>query len=309
MRSPYDILGISPGADDATIKKAYRTLAKEYHPDRNADDEKMAERFKEVSAAYALLSDAEQRARYDRGEIDETGAPKGPAFADATANARARRAASQEFSFEDAEGLFSDFFKFTGRGNKKTSRSGSGGSRIKNRGLDITYEFTIGFEEALLGAQRQVVLNDGRKINVTIPEGIQSGQVIRLAGQGGSGLGGGDNGDALIEITVADHPYYRRDGLDILMELPISLDEAVLGGDLEVPTPKGKITVRVPKNSSSGRRLRLKGKGVTRQGETGHMYVTLKLVLPKEKDAKLEEAIKAWGGAYGKKLRKDAGFS
>lgn len=310
MPSPYDILGVSPRADDDAIKKAYRALAKEYHPDRNADNARMTDRFKEISSAYALLSDPAQRARYDRGEIDENGKAKGPAFADGAAANRAYRAAAEDFDFDDAEGIFSDFFRFTGR-----RATGSGGaqsrpkSRVKNRGLDITYEITIGFEESLIEAQRQVTLNDGRKINVTIPEGIKSGQVIRLAGQGGAGLGGGESGDALIEITVADHPYFKRDGLDILLELPISLDEAILGGDLEVPTPKGRITVRVPRNSSSGRRLRLKGKGVTRRGETGHMYVTLKLVLPIKADPDLEKAIKDWGVSYGKDLRKKAGFS
>ncbi len=319
MRSPYDILGVSSQADEAALKKAYRKLAKDYHPDRNPDDQKMAERFKEVSAAYAFLSDPAMRDRYDRGEIDEDGNP--------TARARGaggprggfsgqRPGAFSDFDMDDAEGLFSEFFRFT-RGNQRGgSRPSSGGqgpgsrrsSRIKSRGLDISYQITIGFEESLNGSKRQVQLNDGRRVNVTIPEGIQSGQVIRLSGQGGDGLGGGDKGDALIEIEVAEHPYFKRDDLDIFLELPISLDEAILGGDLEVPTPKGRITVRVPANSSSGRRLRLKGKGVSKRGKTGNMYVSLKLVLPAEPDEKLEDAIKLWGGKYGKKLRKDAGF-
>ena len=309
MRSPYDILGVSQSADEDTLKKAYRKLAKDYHPDRNPGDQAVAERFKEVSGAYAFLSDADNRARYDRGEIDENGNPRFARAGGPGAGAGPRGGGFADFDMEDAEGLFSEFFRFNKGGRGGGARSTGRQSRVKSRGLDITYNVTVGFEEALNGSKREIRLNDGRRVNVSIPAGIQSGQVVRLAGQGGNGLGGAESGDALIEVQVAPHPFYKREGMDIHVELPISLDEAILGGDLEVPTPKGKVTVRIPANSSSGRRLRLKGKGVQKKDDVGNMYVLLKLVLPQKPDPKLEELIKEWGGEYGKQLRKDAGFS
>lgn len=329
MKNLYEILNLKKDAHADDIKKAYRRLAKEYHPDHNRDDTNMAERFKEISAAYSLLSDPQKRLQYDRGEIDGLGNEKTYSTSSDAGFGSHKASHKTSFDFEEAESIFSDFFKFTHNRSSASSRYKTGArqsdrsdarnytrdtgassreSRLKSRGLDITYEILVGFEEALNGSKRQITLNSGKKVNVTIPEGIQSGQVIRLPAQGGDGLGGGEAGDALIEIEVAPHPYYRREGLDILMDLPVSLDEAILGSDIQVPTPKGRITVRIPKASSSGRRLRLKNKGITRRGETGHFYVTLKLVLPEKIDPRLEKAIKEWGGGYGQSLRREAGL-
>jgi DnaJ-class molecular chaperone len=316
MRDLYNILGVKKAAPQAEVKKAYRALAKKLHPDRNKDDQKIAERFKEVSAAYAILGDESQRARYDRGEIDENGNDVSP-FAQGAqrrpaGSASAHRARGKNpFDFEEAEDLFSDFFNFGGFRKKK-----NGPKQTKNpyeqsgrrKGLDINYTITIGFEESVTGGTRRLRLNDNRIIDIKIPEGIQDGQVVRLSGQGGPGVAGGDKGDALVEVHVSEHAYYTRDGLDIHLELPISLDEAVLGGDIEVPTPKGRLTIRVPRNSSTGKRLRLKGKGVKRRDQVGNMYVSLRVMLPPKRDLELEKLLKDWKGGDGAAARQKAGL-
>lgn len=324
MTDLYQILGIPRTASEADVKKAYRKLAKDLHPDRNKDNPRVAERFKEISAAYGILRDPEQRARYDRGEIDEQGNERGFAGAGAGGGGYSRayrRAGPDEpFDMDDASDIFSEFFRFTGgrnagKGGKKTGGARSargkraGAGTGEQRGLDITYEITVGFEESITGGTRRLRLSDGRAVDIKIPAGIQNGQVIRLAKQGGPGMGGGPKGDALVEVRVAPHPYYHREGLDIHLDLPISIDEAVLGGDIDVPTPRGRLTVRIPKNSSSGRRLRLKGKGVIRGEDTGNMYVTLKIMLPSERNEALEKLMQEWPGGGGKTLRRKAGLA
>ncbi|TNE61298.1 MAG: J domain-containing protein [Alphaproteobacteria bacterium] len=322
MNDLYKILGVEKSASQDQIKKAYRELAKKLHPDRNKDDVKVADRFKEVSAAYSILGDEAQRKRYDRGDIDENGAERGPG-AGGFGGFRSSRSAGGErrtsFDFDEAEDLFSDFFRFTGRrgtaggkshsGDRGDARSNPFEGSGRKKGLDISYQITIGFEESITGGKRRLHLNDGRDVDIKVPEGIQNGQVIRLAGQGGPGFGGAPKGDALIEVEVSPHPYFKRVGNDIHLELPISLDEAVLGGDIDVPTPKGRLTVRIPRGSSTGRRLRLKDKGVKRGSEVGHMYVSLKVMLPDDRDADLEELIKQWGRHDGAKMRRKAGLT
>ena len=342
MRDLYQVLGVGRQASHDEIKKAYRDLAKKYHPDRNKDNAAIADRFKDVSSAYGILGDETQRGRYDRGEIDDQGNER-PAFQDAWyGNGRSARGGARgtarggaqggtqggtqggfgfggggrargrpdPFDLDETGDIFSEFFRFSGGQTEKSSpgsdKARGSGSR---RGTDVAYEITIGFEESITGSTRRLKLNDGRSVDVKIPEGIQDGQVIRLVGQGGAGTGDAPKGDALIEVRVAPHPYYRREGLDIHLELPISLDEAILGGDIEVPTPKGRLTVRIPKGSSSGKRLRLKDKGVRRRDETGNMYVTLKVMLPTERDLLLEQLIRQWKGGNGPDLRRKAGLS
>lgn len=311
MRNLYSVLGVEKKASQADIKKAYRALAKELHPDLNKDNKRIADRFKEVSAAYAILGNQGQRGKYDRGEIDENGNDKGPAFGGGFRRGGFRNA-EPDFDIDEAESVFSEFFRFTG-GGKSGRRSTAGGSgpytkSTRSRGLDISYEITIGFEESITGGTRRLVLNDNRNIDIKIPAGIKNGQVIRLSGQGGPGFGAGPKGDALVEVRVAKHPYYRRDGDDIHLDLPISIDEAILGGDIQVPTPRGKLTVRIPRNSSSGTRLRLKGKGVEAKSGTGNMYVALKIMAPENRDPALEKAIREWGSHNGNNLRKKAGL-
>jgi len=317
MSELYRTLGITRTADEAEIKQAYRKLAKKLHPDVNKDDAAIAERFKKVSAAYAILSDAKKRAQYDRGEIDENGQDKAPT---SPFNQRGGAGPTHEFDMDDAQDIFSEFFKFSG--GRRWSANSGGKSKTKSdgwagraghgqRGLDISYKLIIAFEEAVTGCKRRLTLNDGRDVDISIPAGIKTGQVIRLAGQGGGGLGGGKTGDALVEIEVADHPYYTRDGLDLRLDLPISLDEALLGADVEIPTATGKITVRIPKGASSGQKLRLKGKGISKGGETGHIYATIKVIMPENPTPELVDAVKAWAKASSNKgpnLRRKAGM-
>lgn len=309
MKDPYKILGLSKGCAEIDIKRAYRSLAKKYHPDHNKDRPDIEEKFKEISAAYAILGDKKQRARYDRGEIDGDGREQAAHTPGGSPFDRSRRQA-EDFDLDDAQDIFSDFFRFTGAGKKTSGKKRPFGENINRRaGLDITYEITVAFEEAVNGATRRLHLNDGRDVDIKVPAGIQDGQVIRLAGQGGPGFGGGPSGDAMVQVNVAPHPYFRSEKLDIHLDLPISIDEAVLGGDIEVPTPRGRLTVRVPKGSSTGRRLRLRDKGIRRRDKVGHLYVSLKVMAPKDRDAELEAAIKTWGGQYGSRLRNDAGLA
>lgn len=315
MSDLYKILGIPRDASQADVKKAYRVLAKKYHPDTNKNDSKIAEKFKEVSAAYAILGNEGERSRYDRGEIDHTGAEARRAnpfgFGGQNQHTRAGAGGFSDFDFDEAQDIFTDFFRSASRrrGPEGAQKGNPYEQSGRKRGLDISYKITIGFEESITGGTRRLTLNDGRNVDIKIPEGIKDGQVIRLSGQGGPAFGSGPKGDALIEVRVATHPYYKRDGLDIHLELPISLDEAVLGGDIEVPTPKGRLTVRIPKNSSTGKRLRLKGKGVKRRDEVGNMYVSLKLMLPPERDPDLEALIRKWNGGNGPGLRKKSGLT
>lgn len=311
MQNLYNILGVDKTASDAEVKKAYRALAKELHPDVNKDDKRIAERFKEVSAAYAILGDKGQRGKYDRGEIDEQGNERAPSFGPGFGGRGfgRRQGPAEDFDFDEAEGIFSEFFRFTGGKAGRDGKSGGRQRRAKARGLDFTYEVTIGFEQSITGGARRLTLNDGKNVDIKIPPGIKNGQVIRLSGQGGKGLGNGPSGDALVEVRVAEHPYYRREGNDIHLELPISIDEAILGGDIQVPTPRGKLTVRIPRNSSTGKRLRLKGKGVETKNGVGNMYVALKIMAPAKRDLDLERALKDWEGGNGEALRKKAGLN
>ncbi|MFC3050855.1 DnaJ C-terminal domain-containing protein [Kordiimonas pumila] len=323
MTNLYQKLGIDKTATKAELKSAYRSLAKKYHPDHNKDDKKTAERFKEVSAAYHILGDDEKREKYDRGELDENGNERPPMGAGGFGGRGARpggfggggfrsQTSQTDFSMEDAEDLFSQFFRFNSRGpgSKNQESQNPYANSARPKGLDINYEITIGFEEAITGSTRRLKLNDSRNVDIKIPAGIHTGQVIRLSGQGGPGVSGSPKGDALIEIRVAPHPYYRREGNDIHLELPISLDEAVLGGDIQVPTPSGRLTIRIPRNSSSGKRLRLKGKGVKKKNtEDGNMYVTLKVVLPEDRDPELEKLMKQWPAKGGDTIRKKAGLN
>lgn len=306
MKDLYTILGVPREASQADVKKAYRTLAKELHPDRHKGDEKVAERFKEVSAAYAILGDKDKRGRYDRGEIDESGAERGP-FAGAGAGYGGAHPGqgfgAQGFEFTGtAEDLFADLFGFSTRRGRA-----SAGPQRPRQGQSVSYELTVGFLDAAKGASKRVTLPGGRTLDVQIPAGVKDGQQIRLAGQGNPGSFGGPDGDALIKVHVAAHPHFTRDGDDILLDLPITIDEAVLGARITVPTIEGSVSLTVPKGSSSGRRLRLRGKGIGRGGHSGDQYVTLKIVLPDTPDADLESAIRDWAADHGYSVRDKLG--
>jgi DnaJ-class molecular chaperone len=305
MRDPYDILGVSRTASDEDIKKAYRKLAKELHPDLHPDDPQVTERFKEVSAAYKLVGDPDQRRKYDQGEVDANGqARSGFRYEYAGAGPRPGGGGNTfDFSGINPEDIFGEFFS-----NLRGNRRGQGGQAhadVPHRGADRSYKITVDFLDAAQGSTRRINLPSGKMLDVKIPAGIADGKQIRLKGQGHPGINGGPAGDALIEVSVREHPYFRLDGHDIRVDVPISIDEAVLGAKIEVPTIDGKVSMAIPKNASSGRTMRLKGKGIVKNksGERGDQYVTLSIVLPGEADAELEKAVAKWSKSHHYNVR------
>jgi DnaJ-class molecular chaperone len=290
---PYQTLGVKSDASPEQIQKAYRRLAKKLHPDLNPGDKNAEEKFKEISAAYDLLIDAAKRARFDRGEIDASGAerPRQRYYRDFAGDRDASNAYSSDAGFADfADGddILSEIFGRRGRAN------------VRLRGEDIHYRLPVGFLDAVNGATRQVTLSDGSEIKVTIPPGTRDGQVLRLRGKGRPGLNGGPPGDALVEVEVQPHPIFVRKGDDIHVDLPISLAEAVLGGKIKAPTPTGEVTLAIPKWANTGKVLRLKGKGVPRSdGSRGNEYVTLKVMLPEKPDPDLEDFVRNWRAGKG----------
>jgi DnaJ-class molecular chaperone len=295
---PYEVLGVEKTASAEDIQKAYRRLAKKLHPDLNPGDKNAEEKFKEVSAAYDLLGDAEKRARYDRGEIDASGAERPRqryyreyAQADGAENPYASDAGFADFAehpdFANAQDIFSELFR--------QERA----ARRRRPGADVRYRLPISFLDAVNGAVRTVRIADGTSLDVTIPPGVETGQVLRLRGKGMPSPGEGPPGDALVEIEVQPHAFYRRDGDNISLDLPITLGEALLGGKIRVPTPSGAVNMTIPKGSNSGKTLRLKGKGVQRRdGSRGDAYVTLKVMLPEQPDTELEEFLARWSADH-----------
>jgi DnaJ-class molecular chaperone len=293
---PYETLGVRREASQADIQKAYRRLAKKLHPDLNPGDKKAEEEFKRLSAAYDILGDADKRARFDRGEIDASGAeaPRQRYYRDFAEGEGARFYTSDAgfADFADGDDIFSEFFRSRGRSGSR------GRSSFRMRGEDVHYHIDLDFLDAINGGKRQVTLGDGETIDITIPPGTRDGQVLRLRRKGRPGLGGGPPGDALIEIAVRPHPLFTRRGDDIHVELPVALADAVLGGKTTAPTPSGPVSLTIPKWSNTGTVLRLKGKGVPRPGGgRGDEYVTLKIMLPDRPDPELEQLIRQWAAA------------
>jgi len=306
MRDPYEVLGVSKKASDAEIKSAYRKLAKSLHPDLNPGNKKIEERFKEVSAAYDLLSDAEKKRRYDAGEIDAGGAERPQhtfyrTYADGRRGGKYRENA-QGFGFED---LINDLFRGGGGG---MAGGADAGARTGFKGQDVSYTLPVDFLDAARGGSQRLTLMGGKTLDVSIPPGISDGETLRLKGQGAQGPGGA--GDALIEIRIAPHPHFRREGADIHLDLPVSLQEAVLGAKVEVPTIDGAVTLTVKPGSNTGDRLRLKERGVKdrKTGQRGDQYVTLKVVLPEQPDDELKSFVTRWAGNHRYDLRKRSGL-
>jgi len=301
-RDYYEVLGVDRKASADEIKKAYRKLAKSLHPDVNPGKPDVERRFKEVTAAYDLLSDADKRAKFDRGEVDAGGNPRADAaFRDAWSRSGAGPAGggfgADDF---DANDIFEQVF---GR------RRRNAGAGFRARGADVSYALNVDFLEAARGATRRVKLADGRTLDVTIPPGTETGQVLRLKQQGSPGLGGGPPGNAFIEVTVKPHPLFRREGADIHIEAPVSLQEALLGGSIEVPTIDGRVSVKLPKGANSGTKLRLKGRGVPgAKGQRGDQYVTLKVTLPEPPDAELTRFVETWAKSRRDKVRSGEGW-
>ncbi|PHZ85856.1 DnaJ C-terminal domain-containing protein [Paremcibacter congregatus] len=298
MRDPYSVLGVPKSSSDDELKKAYRSLAKKLHPDSNAGDEKIAEKFKEVSAAYALLRDKDLRARYDRGEINPDGSEKGFAGGGGGFHPRGAGGGMGGGRFGagfDPEEIFASMF---GGGRQQRQPR-------PQKGQDTVYQLRVDFLDAIKGGKKPVSLSNGKTLNVTIPENVKEGQKIRLKGQGGEGQYGGPTGDAIIEILIRPHKFFSCEGNDIHLDLPITLEEAVTGAKVNIPTIDGKVAMTVPKGSSSGRTLRLKGKGARdpKSGTRGDQYVKLQIMLPESPDETLEKAIRKWAKSKQQDVR------
>jgi len=314
-RNPYTVLGVEPTATDAEIRAAFRKLAKRYHPDRNKDDERAEDKFKEVSAAFDVVGDADRRKKFDRGEIDEEGRERPQyQYRQWTGGAEQGPGAQQGYAggfankgdFDDLGDIFADLF---GRGGRAAGGAYQPGAGPAMRGRDVRYRLEVDFLDAARGAKKRVTMPDGRSLDINIPAGVEDGQSLRLKGQGEAGIGGGPAGDVYVEVSVKPHPVFEREGDDIHIEAPITLKEAVLGGKITAPTISGDVAITVPKNASSGAVLRLKGRGVKRDGKpAGDQYVKLKIVLPEGGDEELENFMRGWsGGAADARAKHFAG--
>ena len=292
---PYEVLGVSKTATEDDIRAAYRKLAKANHPDLNPGNKAAESRFKDVSAAYAIIGDAEKRKRYDAGEIDATGAERPERkfyrqYAEAEPGFKYERGGNHA-GYQDLGDVFSELF---GRG----ARGGAAGSspEFRMRGADIQYRLPIDFLEAVNGASKRIDLPDGRTLDVKVPPGMDSGQFLRLAGMGGPGIGGGPAGNAVIEIEVRPHPLFRREGSTIRSVLPITLKEALSGASVRVDTVTGPVDLRIPKGSNSGNVMRLRGKGAPDRetSQRGDHMIELRVMLPDKPDAELEQFVSEW---------------
>jgi DnaJ-class molecular chaperone len=291
---PYAALGVPKTATADEIKKAYRKIARTSHPDLNPDDPAAEGKFKAASHAYDLLSDPDARARFDRGEIDASGAERQERkyyrdYAEAPDNPY--RAGRPFEGHGDASDIFEEFIRRQGRPG-----AGGSGRGFAARGHDRRYSLEVPFLDAARGAQTRITLPEGASLEVSIPKGSADGQILRLRGKGDPGFGGGPPGDALITLSVRPHPVFRRDGNDILMTLPITLDEAVLGGKVDAPTIDGPVKLTIPKGASGGQILRLRGRGVdpVGAGPRGDQKVELRIVAPPAIDDALAEFMETW---------------
>jgi len=326
MRDPYDILGVPRTADAAAIKTAFRRLAKKLHPDANKSDPKAAQRFGELNGAYEILGDDKKRKAFDRGEIGADGKPRFHGFE----GFRSQPGGGGFAHAEDFETIFPGGFR---RGGARAG-GGLGGFEDLLKGMfsgaaaggrrtgfethfehedfaaspaarDVSVAVTISLVEAAKGATRRVHLPNGKEVDVKIPAGLADGQQIRLRGQGLSGAGAA--GDAIITVTIAPHPLFTRDGANLRIDLPVTLYEAVLGGKVRVPTLDGAVELAIPAGTSSGRRFRLKGKGLSGKGATGDLFVTVRIVLPERDDKALDELMRSWRDEKPYDPRKDQG--
>ena len=298
---PYAALGLTKTATAADIKKAYRRLVRTSHPDLHPDDAGAEARFKTVTAAHDLLKDPATRARFDAGEIDATGAERAPRtyyrdHADAPGQGFGQGAGFSDFG--DPSDIFAQILRQQGRG-------GQGRAGFAQGGPDLRYTLEVSFMDAVLGAKTRITLPEAGSLEVQIPKGMQDGQSLRLRGRGGAGYGGGPAGDALVTVQIAPHPVFHRDGDDILITLPITIDEAVLGGKITAPTIDGPVSLTIPKGASSGRILRLRGRGVARANSpAGDALIELRITAPQAIDAGLAEYLTEWRKTHAYDPRK-----
>ncbi len=284
----YGVLGVAKSAASDEIRKAYRALAKKYHPDLNPGDSEAEETFKKIQTAYGILSNEEKRRRYDAGEIDAQGNESQRGYYREYASADGANPYHSSAGFDDFSDMFSDLFRAGGQGGNRAN--------IRMRGGDVRYSMEISLLEAVNGAKKRVTMPDGKSLDITVPPGQRDGQMLRLRGQGMPGLGGGDAGDAYVEVRVAPHKIFHRRGNNIHLDLPIALNEALLGAKVRVPTAGGAVTMTIPVGSNSGDTLRLKGKGVAagKGRAAGDQIVTLRVVLPENPDEELTSFVEGW---------------
>ncbi|QWG19802.1 J domain-containing protein [Bradyrhizobium sediminis] len=313
MRDPYEVLGVPRGASAAAIKSAYRKLAKKHHPDANKNDPKSAARFAELNSANEIIGDETKRKQFDRGEIDAEGKPRFQGFpGGGDPRGRAGAGGFETHTFRSGGGggfedILNSMFGGAGRG----ARPGPGGGFEFETGgigldLDLSVAMTVSLEEAVRGVEKRVRLPTGKELNVKIPAGVTAGQQIRLKGQGETAHGHRP-GDLLITVSIAPHAFFKVDGSDLRVDLPITLYEAVLGGKVRVPTLGSAVELSIPKNTSSGRTFRLKGKGLPKPaaGATGDLFVTTRIMLPDGNDSELETLMQKWRDAHPYNPRSD----
>src|SRR6266571_2461376 len=320
MRDPYEVLGVPRGASAAAIKSAYRKLAKKHHPDNNKNDSKAAARFSEINSANEIIGDEDKRKQFDRGEIDADGKPRFQGFPGGGGpRGRAGPGGFESYTFRgggagpgQGAGGFEDILNSMFGGGVRGARPGAGGGaqfEFDTGGigldLDVNVAMTVSLEESVKGGEKRVRLPNGKELNVKIPAGVVAGQQIRLKGQGETAHGH-PPGDLLITVSIAPHPFFKVDGSDLRVDLPITLYEAVLGGKVRVPTLGSAVELSIPKNTSSGRTFRLKGKGLPKApGTTGDLFVTTRIMLPDGHDAELEALMQKWRDGHPYNPRND----
>jgi len=318
MRDPYEVLGVPRGASAAAIKSAYRKLAKKHHPDNNTNDPKSAARFSEINSANEIIGDEDKRKQFDRGEIDAEGKPRFQGFPGGDPRTRRTAGGFETHTFRTGAGPggfgsggFEDILNsmFGGAG-ARGARPGPGSAFEFDTGgialdLDLSVAMAVSLEESVQGVEKRVRLPTGKELNVKIPAGVIAGQQIRLKGQGETAPGH-PPGDLLITVSIAQHAFFKVDGSDLRVDLPITLYEAVLGGKVRVPTLGSAVELSIPKNTSSGRTFRLKGKGLPKAGgATGDLFVTTRIVLPDGNDAELETLMQKWRDGHPYNPRSD----
>jgi DnaJ-class molecular chaperone len=325
MRDPYEVLGVPRSASAAAIKSAYRKLAKKHHPDSNKNDPKAAARFSEINSANEILGDEDKRKQFDRGEIDAEGKPRfqgfpggGQGFPGGGASGRAGPGGFESYTFRSGGGggagpgganfedilnsMFGAAAARGARGGGSTFEYDTGGIGLD---LDVQVAMSVSLEEAVKGGEKRVRLPNGKELDVKIPPGVTAGQQIRLRGQGETAPGH-KPGDLLITISIAPHPHFKVEGSDLRLDLPITLYEAVLGGKVRVPTLGSAVELSIPKNTSSGRTFRLRGKGLPKAGgASGDLFVTTRIMLPDGNDAELEALMQKWRDSHPYNPRSD----
>src|SRR3974390_1674304 len=314
MRDPYEVLGVPRGASASAIKSAYRKLAKKYHPDANKNDPKAAARFAELNSANEIIGDDEKRKQFDRGEIDGEGKPRFQGFPGGGPGGRA--GGFETHTFRTGGGFggggFEDILNsmFGGAAARGGARRSAGGSTFEfdpgsiALDLDVSVSMAVSLEEAVKGAEKRVRLPTGKELNVKIPAGVVAGQQIRLKGQG-EAAPGHPAGDLLITVSIRPHRFFKIDGSYLRLDLPVTLYEAVLGGKVRVPTLGSAVELSIPKNTSSGRIFRLKGKGLPKTGGAGDLFVTTRIMLPDGNDAELEQLMQKWRETHPYNPRSD----